>query len=139
MNDTQTLWAPADSERRALSAALRLQFLYTALLLAWNLGNIWVAHQGQVALSPAPLKASLPFFAIYLGATCLGWRGWAKTYRAAMAIFALLLPYGGVLVHLLHGFDPQHYHSVTTYILAIAINIFGTVVSALGAWKGLGR
>jgi hypothetical protein len=139
MNDKQILGMPGHAGERALSLVLRLQFLYAALLLAWNLCNIWAVWQGQVALSPAPLKASLPFFTLYLFVTCLGSRGWPKLYRAAMAIFVLLLSYGGVLVHVLHGYDPQQYHSVVTFILAIAINIFGTVVSVLGAWKGPGR
>ncbi len=55
-------------------------------------------------------------------------------YRLAMAFFVVVLGYGGVVKHLLNYPDGLSlYYSITAYVIAIGINVYGLVLNVIAA------
>lgn len=117
-----------------LKHLLTLQILYAALGVGYNVVSHFVTAGGGKALSStAPLVGGLSL-GIY--ALCLlpGFLGKITPYRILMGLAILVFGYGGIIKHLLNYPDGlAQYASMTAYVVAVAINVYGLALNILAA------
>lgn len=112
-----------------LKKLLILQVIYAVLGVGYNVISHLIVSGGGQALS-----ATIP---VVGGAYMLGY-GLALTpgffkkivpYRILMGFAVLIFGYGGVVVHILNAAEGHTdlYRSMTAFVLAVAINVFGLV------------
>ncbi len=115
-----------------LKTLLTAQCFYAILGIGYNvLSFLSVSSGGQAFSATAPLTGGLTML---LYGLCLlpGFLGYTGVYRALMGLAILVFGYGGIIKHLLNypgGLDA--YSSMTAYILAIGINVFGLVLNVI--------
>jgi len=117
-----------------LKTLLRLQCVYACLGIGYNvLSYLAVLSGGRAFSDTAPLTGGL---SLALYALCLipGFFGKISVYRVLMGLAIVVFGYGGIIKHLLNypgGLD--HYVSMTAFVLAIGINVFGLVLNVIAA------
>lgn len=117
-----------------LKTLLLLQLAYAVMGVGYNvLSYLSVASGGQAFSATAPLTGGL---SLTLYALCLvpGFAGYTGIYRVLMLLSIVVFGYGGIVKHLLNypgGLDI--YSSMTAYVLAIGINVFGLALNVLAA------
>lgn len=117
-----------------LRTLLILQCVYAALGVGYN-----VVSYARTAMGHAPLSTTSPFVGaavLLIYALCLLTGVYRKitAYRLAMAFFVVVLGYGGVVKHLLNYPDGLSlYYSLTAYVIAIGINVYGLVLNVIAA------
>ncbi len=113
-----------------LRTLLVLQIAYAVMGVGYNvLSYISVASGGQAFSATAPLTGGL---SLTLYALCLvpGFLGYTGIYRVLMALSIVVFGYGGIVKHLLnYPGGLEVYSSMTAYILAIGINVFGLALN----------
>ena len=117
-----------------LKTLLLLQLAYAVMGVGYNvLSYLSVASGGQAFSATAPLTCGL---SLTLYALCLvpGYLGYTGIYRVLMLLSIVVFGYGGIVKHLLNYPDGLGiYSSMTAYVLAIGINVFGLALNALAA------
>jgi hypothetical protein len=86
-----------------VSSLLPAQAGYTAAGLAYNAISLFEARHGRPPLTRGPAAINAGIFVLYATALVLGAFGFTTGYRIAIAVFVVLLGYGGVVVHLRRG------------------------------------
>ncbi|RPI94245.1 MAG: hypothetical protein EHM32_07040 [Spirochaetales bacterium] len=126
-----------------LKTLLLLQIAYAVMGVGYNvLSYLSVASGGQPFSATAPLTGGL---SLALYALCLvpGFAGYTGIYRVLMALSIVVFGYGGIIKHLLNYPDGLGvYSSMTAYVLAIGINVFGLVLNVIavsGRFEGGGK
>jgi hypothetical protein len=120
-----------------LNRLLRLQLLYCAAGLAYNLASLSVVLRGGEPLATTSPVLGAAFMLLYGVCLLPGRMGQLGLYRILMAVFLLVGGYGGIAVHLIDfSRDPTLYASPVAWFLAVAINGFGWILNGLAA---LGR
>ena len=115
-----------------LKTLLFAQCVYAFSGIGYNvLSHLAVAYGGQAFSATAPLTGGL---SLALYGLCLlpGFLGYLRVYRILMGVSILVFGYGGIVKHLLNypgGLDV--YSSMTAYIFAIGINVFGLVLNLI--------
>lgn len=115
-----------------LKTLLFAQCLYAFMGIGYNvLSHLAVASGGHAFSATAPLTGGL---SLALYGLCLlpGFLGHLRVYRILMGVSILVFGYGGIVKHLLNypgGLDV--YSSMTAYILAIGINVYGLVLNVI--------
>jgi len=117
-----------------LKKLLLLQIIYAVLGIGYNVVSHLVAAGGGKALSStAPLVGGLSL-GVY--ALCLlpGFLGLITPYRVLMGLAILVFGYGGIIKHLMNYPDGlAQYASMTAYVIAIGINVYGLALNILAA------
>jgi len=115
-----------------LRTLLVAQCLYAVMGIGYNvLSCMAVASGGKAFSATAPLTGGL---SLALYGLCLvpGFLGRTGIYRVLMGVSIIVFGYGGIVKHLLNypgGLDA--YSSMTAYVLAIGINVYGLVLNAI--------
>lgn len=96
------------------------------------------AYQLQVtgrALSAAPALPAISLFVVYCGSLWLPRMGMIKGYRLAMVVAIILFGGMGVIGNILRYLDSglEQYSTLLAFIIAIAINGYGTVLNIIAA------
>lgn len=118
-----------------MSPLLLAQAGYTAAGLAYNAISLLEARRGRPPLTRGPAALNAGIFVLYAATLVLGEFGFTTGYRIAMAVFAVLLGYGGVVVHLCRG-PTDFYRSKAAWACAIAINSIGFALNLTGLVTG---
>jgi hypothetical protein len=117
-----------------LKTLLLAQCLYAIMGIGYNvLSCLAVSSGGKAFSTTAPLTGSL---SLALYGLCLlpGFLGHLRVYRILMGLSIVVFGYGGIVKHLLNypgGLDV--YSSMTAYVIAIGINVFGLVLNVIAA------
>ena len=115
-----------------MKTLLIAQFFYAIMGIGYNiLSFISVSSGGQAFSATAPLTGGISLF---LYGLCLlpGFLGYTGIYRVLMGVAIVAFGYGGIVKHLLNypgGLDV--YSSMTAYVIAIGINVFGLVLNVI--------
>jgi hypothetical protein len=118
-----------------VSPLLPAQAGYTAAGLAYNAISLFEARHGRPPLTRGPAAINAGIFVLYAAALVLGAFGFTTGYRVAIAVFVVLLGYGGVVVHLRRG-PTDFYRGKTAWVCAIAINGIGFALNLTGLVTG---
>jgi hypothetical protein len=107
-------------------AAMSLAFLLVSLLRREATGE---------ALSAAAIGPSIALFLVYLGILCLPRFGYIGWYRIGVIPALILFGGGGVIGNVLRFIDSglENYASVGWFVLAVAINSYGSVLNVIAA------
>ncbi len=115
-----------------LKTLLLSQCLYAIMGIGYNvLSYLAVSSGGQAFSATAPLTGGL---SLTLYGLCLlpGFRGYIRAYRILMGLAIIVFGYGGIVKHLLNYPGAMDvYSSMTAYVLAICINVFGLVLNVI--------
>ena len=117
-----------------------LQILFAVASVSYLLISLWIENETGEPLSAAPMGLSLSLFALYSLSLLLSSRQNKLMYRIAMGIAVVVFGGGGVLANILRYMDSglDQYASFTTYVIAVSINIFGTIwniIAGLGLFS----
>ncbi len=125
-----------NDSKAPIARVILFQLGYVAAALSYNSVSFVLTRTGQVPLAPTALGQATLLFAIYGLFLLAGARSYDKIYRIGMAVFLVPIVTVGILPPLHQGFDPLFYHYQMTWVLAIAINIYGLMVTVAGVIKG---
>lgn len=112
-----------------LKKLLILQVIYAVLGLGYNIVSYLIVSGGGQALSATvPLVGGAYMLGYFLALTP-GFFKKVVPYRILMGAAVLIFGYGGVVVHILNAASRHTdlYSSMTAFVLAVAINVFGLV------------
>lgn len=114
----------------ALSSLLKLQLLYCALGVGYNVVSYIRAATGARALAATPPVTGAIFMLVYGLCLFTGYKGMYKVYRALMAFFVIVTGYSGIIKHfIVYAQQPDAYSSQLAWASAIGINIFGALLN----------
>lgn len=116
------------SEKRKLmiSTLLKLQLLYCALGIGYNIVNYVSALSGGKPLSSTSPVVGTVVMVIYGLSLISGLKLFYKVYRLLMLLFIVIFGYGGIIQHfIVYSKQPEAYASMITWLVAIGINLFG--------------
>jgi hypothetical protein len=119
-----------------LSNLIRLQALFAILALSYLLTSAVSLQITNEPLSAAAIGPSILMFIAYCGALLLPRFGKLGWYRTAMVPALILFGMGGVIGNITRYLDSglAEYSSVTSWTIAVAINLFGTVLNIIAAF-----
>lgn len=120
-----------------LTSLLRLQLLYAALGLGFNLLSYVLIASGRPGLTPVNPVVGSATLLIYVLMLLPGFYRKLTPYRILMGVCVIALGYGGVVGHVLNAFDKLSlYASPVAWALAVLINGFGLVLNliAVAGW-----
>ena len=118
-----------------LETLLKLQVLYCAMGIAYNIISVITAGGGGRPLSSTPPAAGIGVMIAYGLFLVPGFLKKITVYRILMLVALLVLGYGGVVTHLLNYSRMDLYHSTTAWASAVAINLFGAVLNLMAVSK----
>jgi hypothetical protein len=126
---------PPASSGLSLALLLKLQAVYCALGIGYNVVSLVLSRTGGQALAPTNPAMGMVVMAVYGGCLAVGRLGYVRIYRILMALAVLVLGYGGVVVHLVNYTAGRTflYNSIAAWGAALAINFFGIVLNFIGA------
>jgi hypothetical protein len=112
-----------------------LQAVFAAMSLAFLLVSLLRREATGVALSAAAIGPSITLFLVYLGILCLPRFGYIGWYRVGVIPAIILFGGGGVIGNVLRFIDSglENYASVGWFVLAVAINSYGSVLNVIAA------
>lgn len=117
-----------------LSSLLKLQFLYIAIAIGYNIVSLLInLNTGR------PLTATIPKFSTILVLIFIGlfyFTAFLKNkivYRTLMGISGILIFYNGVVPHAINITNISTYYNFLAWVLAIGINLYGTILFAISA------
>jgi hypothetical protein len=120
----------------ALSRLLFLQVVYSLMGIGYNVVSFLVKASGGGQLStttPAIGAAVMICYGLFL---IPGYLHSLRSYRILMLIAIIAIGYGGIVTHVVnYSRDPSLYQSLTAWIFAVGINLFGlclNVIASLG-------
>lgn len=121
-----------------LQRIIWMQALWLVMVLIYNLMSLWQIGQDQPALSPTNPVAAL--FVVAVITLPVIWSGLVENFRYYLHLnwLFILLTGSAVYTHFisyLHNDGFSSYSSITSWILAFLINLFGVVVGLLGTWQ----
>ena len=118
----------------ALPLLLLLQLLFLLLGIAYNAASILQTRSGERPLTPnSPVAGGLGLL-IYGLCLTAGFNGSYLLYRGLMALFLFLIGYVGIIRHCIgYARTPELYTSGLSWFVAVAINLFGTLLNLLAA------
>jgi hypothetical protein len=121
-----------------LQRIIWMQILWLVMALTYNLISWWQIGQDQPTLSPTNPVAA--FFVVTMITLPVIWSGLVAKFRCYLHLnwLFILLTGGAVYTHFisyLHDDGLSSYSSITTWILAFLINLFGVVAGLLGTWQ----
>lgn len=118
---------------------LKLQIFYIILAIGYNIISLVIYKKiGR------PLTSSVPSATIIISLLIFGTLSFTallKTkviYRVLMGLLGLIIFYNGVIPHVLNITKIDLYYNFIAWLLAIGINIYGTIlyiIAALGKFK----
>jgi len=113
-----------------LAALLRLQVIYVILGILYNAVSLYLISQGGKGLAPTqPVMGTISMI-VYALFLIPGFLRKQTVYRILMGLAILVLGYGGVVTHIINIFtQPQRNLSVTSWALAVGINLFGLALN----------
>jgi hypothetical protein len=112
-----------------LKKLLILQVIYAVLGVGYNVvSQLIVSGGGRALSSTVPLVGGAYMLGYGLALTP-GFFKKVVPYRILMGVAVLIFGYGGVVVHILNSAGGHYdlYSSVTAFVLAVAINVFGLI------------
>ncbi|MDG0980998.1 MAG: hypothetical protein P8O79_14825 [Halieaceae bacterium] len=124
-----------------LRTCLRLQWIWFAFAVGYNVVSIWRTSQGQPPLiegrNPTDSIISLM---IIIPVFVAGAMGQLRFYALSNLVCMLLVSYVGVVVHLKTYWinDIGRYSDFYSWLLAVGINMFGVCAGIAGsvfAWR----
>jgi len=123
-----------------LSKLLFLQLSFAIIAVSYLLFSAYQLYTTGEALSAAPIPYSIITFVLYCCCLLLPRVGMIKGYRLAMVVAIVLFGGGGVVGNVMRYMDSglEHYATFLAYVIAVAINGYGTVlnvIAALGLFK----
>jgi len=112
-----------------LKKLLILQVIYAVLGVGYNVVSYLIVSGGGQALSATVPIVGGAFMLGYFLALMPGFFKKVLPYRILMGAAILIFGYGGVVVHVLNavGGRMDIYSSVTAFVLAVGINVFGLI------------
>lgn len=112
-----------------LKKLLILQVIYAVLGVGYNVVSYLIVSSGGQALSATVPLVGGAYMLGYFLALIPGFFKKVVPYRILMGVAVLIFGYGGVAVHILNaaGGHSDLYSSMTSFVLAVAINVFGLV------------
>ncbi|MFT6408134.1 MAG: hypothetical protein ACJAQ6_001550 [Arenicella sp.] len=125
----------------SLKNLLKMQLLWVAFGLAYNLASAWRIQSVGVALSPTDPVAGAVFVGICGLIIFVGFNRAPWLYKFAAPCLALLLIYSGIGLHVIAFLTDaglSGYASFTSWLVAVLINSYGASVLLLGscfAWR----
>lgn len=124
-----------------LPTLVALQAAYACTAFAYLLFSEWRLQATGEALSAVPTGSSMVLFACYSLALLLPRFGFERSYRIVMVIAVLLFCGSGVIGNMIRflqsGLD--QYASFLAFIIAIVINLFGSVLNIIAAFGWYSR
>lgn len=120
---------------------LRLQYGWVLLGFGYNLISLIKRAIDGTALAPTDPVAGIIFVGMGLGVISIGLTRLRKTYASLALIFACLLAYSGVYLHVaayLSSPTLNGYASPIAWAAAVLINLFGVTVLIWGAVVAFG-
>lgn len=117
----------------SLRALIRLQATFAAASLAYLLLSLIRRETTGDALSAVPIGPSIALFLVYLAILYLPRTGRLGWYRLGMIPALILFGGGGVVGNILNYMETglEHYASFPAFVVAVAINAFGTTLNAI--------
>jgi hypothetical protein len=124
-----------------LSKLVRLQALFATLSLTYLLVSAVRQQITGEPLSAAAIGPSILMFLFYCGALFLPRFGKLGWYRTSMLPALVLFGIGGVIGNIARYLDSglAEYASFFAWAIAVAINLFGTVLNVIAAFGLFGK
>jgi hypothetical protein len=118
-----------------LSRLLSLQVSFAFMAVTYLLLSAYQLQVTGRALSAAPALPAISLFVVYCGSLWLPRMGMIKGYRLAMVVAIILFGGMGVIGNILRYLDSglEQYSTFLAFIIAIAINGYGTVLNIIAA------
>jgi hypothetical protein len=118
-----------------LEALLLLQAVFAFASITFLLTSAYLKSATGSGLSAAPMPFSLIAFIVYSACLFLPRFGFLKSYRAVMILALLIFGGGGVIGNVLNYLHAglEDYASFGIWVLAVGINLFGTIWNLLAA------
>lgn len=123
-----------------LRTLLILQAIFAAMALAFLFTSAWYLNTTGKGLSAAAIVPSIAMFVVYSACLLLPRFGALGWYRIAMAVAIVLFGVGGVVLNVVNYVQNglRDFASFEVFLIAVAINAFGTIwniVAAVGAFE----
>ena len=123
-----------------LSRLLALQISFAIIAVGYLLLSAYQLQVTGQALSAAPALPAISLFVVYCSSLWLPRLGMIKGYRLAMLVAIVVFGGMGVIGNILRylGSGLEQYSTLLAFIIAVAINGYGTVlniIAALGLFK----
>jgi len=112
-----------------------MQALFAFASVAYLLVSAWRGHAVGEPLSAAPILPSILMFVVYSACLLLPRLGHVGWYRVAMVVAILFFGGGGVVGNIVRYAETglSEYASFSAWLVAVAINAFGTVLNIVAA------
>jgi hypothetical protein len=134
---SQFLSADEEKKRMVLSRLLLLQIVYCLMGIGYNVASYLIQASGGGQLStttPAIGAAVMICYGLFL---IPGYLRSLRIYRILMLIAIIVIGYGGIVKHVMnYARDPSLYRSLTVWIFAVGINLYGLCLNVMAS---LGR
>jgi hypothetical protein len=123
-----------------LSRLLALQVSFAIIAVGYLLLSAYQLQVTGQALSAAPALPAISLFVVYCSSLWLPRLGMIKGYRLVMLVAIVVFGGMGVIGNILRylGSGLEQYSTLLAFIIAVAINGYGTVlniIAALGLFK----
>jgi hypothetical protein len=115
----------------------KMQLTWVGLGLAYNAISWWRMTTGNSALSPTDPFAGAVFIIICGCLIVFGIKGVRSLSKFVIPLFALLLLYSGVGLHVSAFVSDSSligYASFVSWLAAVLINSFGVITLLMGSW-----
>ena len=120
----------------ALKNLVRLQGIFAIMSLTYLFVSLWRLQTMGEALSAAAIVPSILMFIVYFCFLLLPRMNRIVWYRVTMIVAIVLFGGGGVIGNVLRYFESGlvDYASFSAWVIAVAINAFGTVLNIIAAF-----
>lgn len=108
---------------------LKLQIIYMMMGIAYNVVSIAMVYSVGKPLSVTSPAIGIFTMLVYGLFLVPGFLHYFGLYRLLMCVAVIVFGYGGIILHILNYSNLHLYYSLTAWLLAIVINLFGVSLS----------